>query len=575
MSQYPNGSPGPNGPQGGQWQQPQPNGPEFNPGQQAPWQNQQGGQPGGWGQSSGGQQFGDQQQFGQQGQQQFGGQQFGSQQQGQPSGSQQQYAQGGPGMGAAATATKKGIQGKIGAMVAGVVALAVLVTGSVFAVNALTGAKDQAAAKALPAQTVLYLNIDLDPAMDQQTQLRDFVAKFPQLQEYESEADNYKQAIVESLLRSSQQAPEQWSDFEPWLGDSISFALIDNGGEEPLIAFVFASKDDDKAKELAPTAFNRIIGEGEFGLTVKDGFVILAENQANADAVVSGAENSTLDDNDAFTGDLDAVGDTGLGVVWVDTPKLQGMLPEYSEVSVAPRMAAAVRFDDSVLEIAGVYRDFPDEVPDIEGLDSLVTSLPEGTVMAGAVSNPDKQIQQALESLEATPEGADILEGIQEAASQYGLTFPDDLYALLGSEVVFAADGSVDDNQMPTFGMVSRTDPAAAQEVIGKLPPELELASASGDETFAVASNQAYAEQLAAGDGKLGDSDQFKQAVPDAKGATSVIYFDADRAVELLNTTGTSDEETESVLGPLTSVGASTSQVDSKNGEFSVRIVTD
>jgi hypothetical protein len=129
------------------------------------------------------------------------------------------------------------------------------------------------------------------------------------------------------------------------------------------------------------------------------------------------------------------------------------------------------------------------------------------------------------------------------AERQLGITLPGDLQTLVGNAMTFSLGGDAPSDLSSISGpadlplALSVTgDPAAIKAVIAKIEKhtghsldEAHLVTRASGDTFTIATNGAYADQVEK-QGGLGDSDTFRGAVPNADKATSVMYVDFDSA---------------------------------------------
>lgn len=149
---------------------------------------------------------------------------------------------------------------------------------------------------------------------------------------------------------------------------------------------------------------------------------------------------------------------------------------------------------------------------------------------------------------------------------------------LLGENLTVALDANgLTDNQ-PRVGARITTDPAKAQAVVGKVEKLAaqsgtapQLGKVAGDGVFTVASTQEYAAALAKG-GELGDSESFKQAIPDGEKATFALYADLNK-IEPLYLKSIQGEERAGVQA-LRAVGLSGTATGDE-ATFSLRVLFD
>ncbi|MFI9553366.1 DUF3352 domain-containing protein [Nonomuraea endophytica] len=573
-----------------QYGQQQPYGQQAAYGQQQPSQGQPNyGQPA-YGQPSYDQPAYDQQPYGQQqhGQQPYGQQPYNQQQQqygGQPQ--QGGWQQEGPeGFGPTEPPVKQGGGNRKGWIIAGIAALAVILFGggTVYALSALGGGGTQPH-EVLPAESLAYMRLDLDPAANQKVALFQLARKFTVTKD-SFQGEDPRQALFDSAKKDDERLSKLdfAKDIDPWLGSRIGVGVLPPAGgkKEPGFAVAVQVKDEEQAK----AGIAKLMGEEKYGLAFRDDYAIITEKQADADKYATGS--TSLADNSDFSGDLDAVGEQGILSFWGHVGKIAelakpDMSPEetkaFEQVKNA-RFAGAVRFDAAYAELAGIVR----------GADGLVSSdpesanlatLPASTAGAFSISGLDQLITKKWaeieQSMSATPGGAQMKQFVEQAKTQYGLALPDDLATILGKNLTFAVDGEGLDTQEFKAGVRIVTDPAKAQAIVDKVEkamtaqgqPAPQIAKVPGDGTFTLATTDEYAKKLAE-EGALGDSETFKTAIPDAGSTSYAIFVDLDKIENLyLKTLQGEDKKNMQVLR---AVGLSGKQTTTE-ATFSLRLL--
>ncbi len=106
-----------------------------------------------------------------------------------------------------------------------------LATGGVFAYSAYFASGPQPA-EALPADTVGYLSVDLDPSGQQKLEALKTLRKFPAFKENAGLGtdDDLREKLFDSI-QGDGVCPEvdYADDIEPWLGDRMAVAAVDLG----------------------------------------------------------------------------------------------------------------------------------------------------------------------------------------------------------------------------------------------------------------------------------------------------------------------------------------------------------
>ena len=169
-------------------------------------------------------------------------------------------------------------------------------------------------AEALPADTLGYASIDLDPSGGQKIEALQTLNKFPAFKDYVgiSSDDDLRKEIYDRIQDEAQcDDIDYGDDVEPWLGDRAAFAAVDVGGEDPDPVIVIQVKDADKAD----AGLDKIKGCGDsddLGWAVEGDWAVVAESDEIAEKVVAAAKKGSLADDDDFKKWTDEAGDPGV-----------------------------------------------------------------------------------------------------------------------------------------------------------------------------------------------------------------------------------------------------------------------
>jgi hypothetical protein len=574
--------PGPVPPGQPQYGQPGPQ-PYGRPGPQQP------GQPGQQYGQQGGPQYGQpgQPSYGQQGGPQYG--QPGGQSYGQPGG-QASYEQlhvggqppQGPGYGPGQHQWQpepKKKRGKLVPLVAALAMVLVLAGGGIFAYGKLNGGKQPAAV--LPGNAVAYARVDLNPSAGQKVAAIRFMLKFPSVKEnlgLTGENDDLRQKLFESIKKyaGDDLADVDYDkDVKPWLGERAGLAALPaaDGKDEPTVVVAIEVKNEEAAKGLDKLMAKE---DKKPGRAFSNGYVLLADDQAIVDQAVATSKDNPLEKNAKFSADMDALGEQGFASVWADMKGIADISGKVESEQLAgisdATMAAALRFDASYVELKGIARG--DQSVKVDGADAgeLIGQLPDTTAGAIAVSGGENLVDTMWKQVEKASNG-NLEELTEEFTEETGLTLPDDLKSLLGKNLAVAIDK--DAGNGPKIAARMETDPAKAEPVVQKLTTLLRskaeanipIETAKDDDSLVVATDQSYAEQVLKG-GNLGGTENFKQALPDTKGAVTIGYVDFEAAGSL-SKRFSSDKD----LAALRSGGYVARSTGNGEAEFSLRVV--
>ena len=169
-------------------------------------------------------------------------------------------------------------------------------------------------AEALPAKTLGYVSIDLDPSGGQKIEALQTLNKFPAFKDYvgiNADDDLRKEIFSRIQDEAHCDAIDYADDIEPWLGDRAAFAAVDLGGDDPDPVFVLQVKDADKADAGLDTIKDCADG-GDVGWAIEGDWAVIAESDDIADKVVAETKKGSLADDDDFKRWTDEAGDPGV-----------------------------------------------------------------------------------------------------------------------------------------------------------------------------------------------------------------------------------------------------------------------
>ncbi|HYH34258.1 MAG TPA: DUF3352 domain-containing protein [Nocardioides sp.] len=485
--------------------------------------------------------------------------------------------------------------GRRTALVAGgaVAALALAGVGTWAALSFL-GSGEQPA-EALPASTLGYASVDLDPSGAQKIEALQMLRKFPSFeQEVGLEADDdVRRAVFDEALAGCDDV-SFGDDVEPWLGSSFAVAAVEAGEEQPSPVFV-VGVGDAAAAEDGLAALAKCSSE-EMGWSIAGDWAVVAETDAIAQRVTDDAAAGTLADDSDYQEWMDQTGEQGVVSLYA-SPEAGPVLAEIARGdlgamapgagSSAPEQmtrgleefagaAATIRFADGALEmeVAGGAVDQP-VFPSGEESVEVVGSLPDDTAVALGVALADGWGQRLLDQVSSMSGGQMTGEDlVGQAEAMTGLSLPEDLESLFGDSVAVALSGgftlekamnSADGSDVPV-GIKVQGDAAEVERVLGQLSQSFGpgfgqvLGSDSGDGVVAVGPDADYRSTLLA-DGGLEDTQAFRAVVPEADRSPVVLFVNFD-AGDWVGSLAQGDPQVSSNLEPLDAFGVSVWQDD-------------
>ena len=490
------------------------------------------------------------------------------------------------------------------------------------------------AAEGLPASAVGYVGLTLDPSGSQKVEALSTLRSLPAIAD-ELDLDgpvediDLKETLGTAFLGTAPCDDLTYEEhLEPWLGDRLGVAAVPVE-DVPKVVLAVQTTDEDAAVE----GMDALLACGDddssdsvegAAYDVRDGWVVLAPDRAALDAVLADLDEGTLADDEDFQRWTGEAGDPGVLTMYaapaaagyvqdaldgffdeLGEPLLDGAATDPLASTVAATSdqpspeeqleeaveafegaAATMRFVDGSmeLEMAGGLGDSDllagADAGDSGDAGSLVSSLPAGTVLAGAAGLSPEGLEQLEEDFGADAE--DALEGLLGPGEL-------DLGALLGDAVALAVGPDLDveglvsgtTTELPV-ALLTTGELAAAQDAAETLGLGLafflgtEPTVAGEDGRVVLGLDGAWAEEVAGADGSLDEDDRFERAVPEVDGVDGLLFLDADALVDLVRGSVPEGEEDEVLanLEPLEALGLSATTEDG-TARLVLRVTTD
>lgn len=495
-----------------------------------------------------------------------------------------------------------------GALIGGGLVVAGLVGAGAWAATTFfaTGAQP---VDALPAGTLAYVSIDVEPSGEQQVEAYRFLKKFPAIRaelNLEDDTDLREELFAWAQEQGGCAEVDFAADVEPWLGTTAALAAVDLGADK-IAPVLVLQVTDEEAAETGLGALRDCAGADDMGgWSIANGWAVVAEDATTAESVASATKSDPLGDDSDHAAWMDEVGDPGILSVYVapNAPaaligKAQSELPEAQSPMFGmyedlyrdfPGMAGTLRFADAGLEFeaAGGQSVNGKELMGTGAGDS-VSALPGDTGVAVGVSAGEGYVNQLMEQLAlmatGLPDDGSGSDPVAQFEQQTGLALPEDLQTLLGDSFVFAVSGDLDmdaianssDGSDVPIGVKITGDAQAIEAVLDRVRVALGpygeqfLASETSGDVVAVGPSADYRTALLS-DGDLGESAVFTDAVGDVDDAGAVAFVDfgdwLDRAV------AESGDPAGANLEPLEAIGF-TSRIDDGVARFTLRVSTD
>lgn len=490
-------------------------------------------------------------------------------------------------------------KGRTIAIAAAALLTAGVVGGGVYAATALSGGGAQPE-DVLPSGAIGFLKIDLDPSAGQKIAVYNLAKKFPD--SGVRGQDSVKDDLLRALLEGEDEA-EYDAQVRPWLGERAGIAFLAPTAEqpeEPVVVAAVQFTDRAKAQDgLASLAADEEGDELHYAFSDDEDYVLLSDDQAAVDNAAGQQEH--LSDNPGFEKAVDALEGDQIALGWMDIGALWKAVPEEQR---AEAFSGGYQLDPSGLAVVGAHvADGTVEVvgktldlsagpsPEAQKLLSnpigraepsgLLQGMPEDSIGAFSVTGLGDGLTELYDTLVADIEDD---EDFQAGLDSLGLTLPDDLGALFGSEAAMFVAGDLAGGE-PTVGVrVNTSDADRAVEILGRA---VELAAEqTPDEAAKIDVRKVdggyaagYGPDATATDGTLGDSPVFQRTLPDVDSSGLTYYIDIRRVMEQVDAyTAESDggltDTQRSNIEPLRAVGY-TAALDEGNATFRLRLTVE
>lgn len=489
--------------------------------------------------------------------------------------------------------------------------------GAVWAASSFLGTGAQPA-EAMPASTLGYVSIDLDPSGSQKIEAIQTLRKFPAFKEQiglETD-DDIREKIVEEIVKSGEcEGLDYAQDVEPWLGDRAAAGAADLGGDTPVPILVVQVKDAGQAEDglanlLEVCGAETEESEDSGGYVIAGDWIVISKTEADAQKVVDATEEGSLADDEDFEKWTSEAGDPGIISMYAapeaaefvgrymndmagmgsmfgmsSAPGMQ-MNPETGEFeetapaedsTIPPEVqealdefqgaAATMRFNDGSFEIefAGDAGEASSTMLGSEDGADGVAGLPDDTIAAFGMGFVDGWFETMLDQM-ATSSGESADEFLTMMSEETGLDLPADAETLMGEAVTISLGGDFDPeaafNGGPEdipVGITIEGDPAEIETVLDKIRPQLGedaslLETESDDDSVIISPDADYRATLLEG-GNLGDSAAYKSVVEGADDASVVLFVNFDAGDNWLANLAGDDPEAAENLEPLSAFG--------------------
>ncbi|HKE67498.1 MAG TPA: DUF3352 domain-containing protein [Micromonosporaceae bacterium] len=502
-------------------------------------------------------------------------------------------------------APKRGIRRRRAIIASSAVVVTLLAgVGAYAGVRAWTGSDITEPETAMPASIGAFARIDVNPGVANKLTVNNLVKKFPNTK-------SASELITRAETEISKQVGLDFkSDVQPWFGGQAGVAVWSDHGK-PVVLIALASTNDTKAAATL-SALRQRKGADSFGFAMEGGYALIAggdgDMQAEATAAVKAARDGSLADDITFRRTVSHVGDGNLLLAYADLSKMTsllsgqlgaplslfggldgGLLGGANSKTATAQIAIGGKVTGDGLELR-IHAEGTAVTSGTKVMSTL-RAMPSATIAGASISglDPSSETAKSLGSLVgllalgsstqslAGPDplaGGDPFDGDPlgndpsggggfapggppDAVSQFLLT---GVTQLLTSKQLSVAFTGVS-NDMPNLliNVEARSESAATslmdsfnQLTKGQLPDGINVTQ-NGTSITATIGNPATG-------GSLGSSSLFQETMSGMSDATSAVYLDIQRVLDLAG--GDMSAADRANLAPIKAVGFSSTGSD-------------
>lgn len=402
------------------------------------------------------------------------------------------------------------------------------------------------AAEALPASTLAYASVNLDPSGEQQLAARALLERFPVWEKADVDSDDdIRKWLVEDVFDNLECDEIDYDDdLAPWLGDRVAVAVVPAGeNDEPELVIVAQADDEDAADDALEQL--RDCAHADVSWDHADGWAIVAEKQSTVDEVIDDAADSTLAEDDTYRELVGAVGGPGLVTGYVSPQAPQAFSDEISAEADFPAglwtmvsedfegLAASLRVEDDALEIstAGAFAPGPLTAGAVDdGAADLLARAPAGTSLAYALGLPGGWARDALDVLREAggPEASMATAMLRELEEELGEKPAPFAERLLGDAAMLVVGESAQEVALRIEGGDARTVEAweRVRTVVDDPTVTTMIVVSRKDDVVVVGPDPGYRAAVLEPDQTLADGDDLEEVVPELDRATGAVYVD-------------------------------------------------
>jgi hypothetical protein len=430
-------------------------------------------------------------------------------------------------------------------LVTGVAALTVLLTGVSYAGYQAIAPHGHAPEDALPAETVAFAKVDLDPSPSQKLAVYRLSKRFPKT--HVKSDRSVRDDLLADVFKAAGEDVDYANEIKPWIGDRAAIGALPGTDEpHPVVAVQF----HDRAKARKGVEHLKDVDTADdlyYAFSDVDDYVLLSDDQGVVDRAAHAKRH--LADERGFRSAVSSLHGDQIVTAWADLAKVFALMPadalqdnplfSVKDLKVQGQYVLGAHAEDDAIELDMHEIGAKTGVAGLDGLQvgqgsgsDLVQGFPSDAVAAIGVTGLGASLATGYEQVRKALTDADS-EDLLSTVAKAGLHLPGDLRTVFGDEVAGYVSGSDDDPRAVLHVKTAHAD--AAKAVLAHVVRAVEQFSGEPapagflDAVFRKVSDGyvvGFPESAltAKPSGRLGSTEVFRKAVPDAHGAPFVLF---------------------------------------------------
>lgn len=340
-------------------------------------------------------------------------------------------------------------------ILAAVLGVALIAAGGVFAFTQLSATHRPA--EALPASGGVYIEVNLEPGVDQLVAGAALLQKMPQLKDAQGNpiqidaSKTPKEQLFNLLARNVMRLDVTYADVEPWLGDRVGVTMLPgaSAADQTPLAVAVAVKDSAAAMKSLPALLAKSSTTQLTATPVGDRFVVITKN-SDAATFADELRAGTFAEDANFKRVTGTTDKTKIMSFYTDAAKAVSLAGKVTNQTVSTSAAQGVATGS--LNLTADYAELTSD-----GVDGQKVELKTGAYeMAAAVGGSPSVVMTVSDSAWVIDQvwanlTSDQQRTLVDGGRSFGLAVPDDVRAMFGEGSTIAMFGVGQ-----TFGLVAK-----------------------------------------------------------------------------------------------------------------------